>query len=192
VFALLTVLLLFFALTDGAPRRSLAGLLWLAILFPSYPTLSRSFAQDVELGTIDVLLGAPIPRTLLFFARVVVNGALVAVTALVAVPAFFLTFGVQLAAPLPLFLATLGLGVVGFAASGTALSALFARARLAEAALPLLVFPLLVPLFLGLVVVTGVEFAGGRYGPWFLLIGVYDLLFLVVPALLFDFVWEVS
>jgi heme exporter protein B len=191
VFTLLTVLLLVFALGQSAPRKSLAGLLWLAILFPGYQGLARSFLSEVESGSLDVLVSAPIPRPSIFFAKVTVNALLLAVSAAVAVPVFLAAFSVGPVVPLWQFAGTLLLGLIGFASTATVMAALSARTRLAQAALPLLVFPVMVPLLLGLVVVTGVEFAGGASGPWFLLIGLYDMLFLVVPALLFDIVLEV-
>lgn len=191
VFTLLTVLLMVFALTDGAPPKSLAGLLWLAILFPSYPGLSRSFQEEVASGSLDALLSAPLSRPVIFLARVFVNVLLLCLSAVIAVPAFLVAFSLQLAVPWWQFAGILVLGFLGFGSVGTTMAALAARTRLAQAALPLLVFPVMIPLFLGLVVVTGDAFAGGFRGPWLLLVLAYDVLFLAVPALLFDMLLEV-
>jgi heme exporter protein B len=191
-FTLLTVLLTAFALGDGAPPRSLAGLLWLAVLFPSYASIGRSFGREVEEETLDALLATPLPRVTLFLAKTAFNALLLLLSALVAIPAELATFGLGVRpGALPAFAATVVLGVVGVAAAGTAMAALSARARTASLALPLLLFPALVPLILGLVVTTGAELAGGPTGPWFLLLVLYDVIFLAVPALLFDLLLEV-
>jgi ABC-type transport system involved in cytochrome c biogenesis permease component len=191
VWTLLTVLLLVFALTSGAPPKSLAGLLWISILFPAYHGMARSFQAEVDSGCLDVLVAAPVSRPVIYLARAAVNAILLAVSAAIAVPAFFAAFNVALAVPWWEFTGTVLLGLIGFAAVGTAMAALSARTRLSAQALPLLIFPVSVPLLLGLVVETGLELGGGAQGPWLTLIVLFDAIFLAVPALLFDIVLEV-
>jgi len=86
------------------------------------------------------------------------------------------------------------LGTLGFVSIGTFLAALSANTRASEILLPIILFPILIPLMIGAVQSTAmifdqkafVEFAG-----WVKLLAVYDIIFLVVPFILFDYVLEV-
>ena len=59
--------------------------------------------------------------------------------------------------------------------------------------LPLLLMPVTVPVFLGAVKVTGNALAGEGWAAsasWFQLVAIFDILFLVVAAFLFEYVLE--
>jgi heme exporter protein B len=85
------------------------------------------------------------------------------------------------------------LGTVGFSTLGTLLAAMTAHLRAREVMLPLLLFPLTVPVILGSVRATETILAGGRLGEvshWLKLLTGFDLIFLVVSPLVFEFVLE--
>lgn len=84
----------------------------------------------------------------------------------------------------------MGLGTAGLAAVGTLLGALTASVRGREALLPVLLFPLTAPVLLGAVQAAGAALAGSpeQAALWFRGLAVYDTMFLVAGALLFDYV----
>ena len=85
------------------------------------------------------------------------------------------------------------LGTIGFSTLGTLLAAMTAHLRAREVMLPLLLFPLTVPVILGSVRATEAILAGqglGEVSHWLKLLGGFDIVFLVVSPLAFEFVLE--
>ncbi len=192
VFALLVLLIFNFALdlTGEIVRAVASGILWITLLFAGMLTLSRGFAREQERGALQGLLLAPLDRGGLFLAKLLVNLLLMGVVELFALPIFVALYNLNMR-PLPL-LAIVGLGTVGFAAVGTLFGAIAANTRAREALLPLLLFPVLVPVIIGAVQATnetvpGVVPAGP---PWIGLLIAFDLLFLGLGYLLFEYVIE--
>jgi len=88
----------------------------------------------------------------------------------------------------------LALGTIGFMAVGTFLAALSANAKSSEILLPVILFPVLVPIVLGAVQATSVILSGGQasdWFSWFKILAAYDVIFLAIPFLLFEYVLEV-
>ena len=89
-----------------------------------------------------------------------------------------------------LLLATLGLAAVG-----TFYSALTANLRAREVMLPLLLFPVMVPVVLGAVksthlILNGSLMGGDELGLWVRLLIGFDVIFVTVCILTFEFVIE--
>jgi heme exporter protein B len=74
---------------------------------------------------------------------------------------------------------------------GTLFSAMAAATRARELLLPLLVFPLIVPVVIGAVRATGALMIGAvNEPPWLGLIAAFDVIFLSVSMITFEFVVE--
>jgi ABC-type transport system involved in cytochrome c biogenesis permease component len=87
----------------------------------------------------------------------------------------------------------IALASIGFGAVGTLFAAVGAGVRARDALLAVFIFPLLVPLIIAAAHVSTVLFDGGGLGgaglwTWFLV--VYDVVFLSVSFMTFDFVVE--
>ena len=83
------------------------------------------------------------------------------------------------------------LATVGFAAVGIIFSAMAVNTRAREIMLPLLFFPIVVPVIIAAVEATGSVIQGDPwvdYSRWLGLLGAFDLAFLVLGAVTFDFV----
>jgi len=83
------------------------------------------------------------------------------------------------------------LGTIGIAAIGTLFAAIAGNTRAREVLLPLLVFPLIVPVVIGAVRATqGLinPLAGDL--PWLGLIAAFDVIFLSISAVTFEYVIE--
>ncbi len=84
-------------------------------------------------------------------------------------------------------------GVIGFTALGTLVGALVATLRGKEVLLPLLLFPLSAPVLIVVVRLTDVLLTVGHLGgqgEWLNLLAAFDVVFLTVSYLVFDYIME--
>ena len=184
--ALMIDLILGFALPDGTGASGEGGLLWVAILFPAVLIHGRLWNEGME-----AVLTAPVPAWILWFAKFLFALIFTTALALVMIPVYLALLNAAIRGPLVPFLAATLLGVVGLSAVGTSLAALTARLSHRELLLPIMLLPLVVPLFLGLVVLSGWAF--GARAPdhdWLLLLGVFDAVYIALPLLLADILME--
>lgn len=195
VFGLLGAVIFSFAF-DMAPdlaRRFLPGMLWVVTVFAALLGLNRQFAVEKVDGCLQGILLAPGDRSALYFGKALGNWLFVLTDIAVVWPAFFLFF--RVAGPVPVggvVLVTL-LGTAGFVTVGTFLAALAAQTKSSEILLPILLLPIAIPLLIGAVKLTGGLMSGeglAEYGLWLKLLGAYDVIFTVVPWLLFDYLLE--
>jgi heme exporter protein B len=170
----------------------LSGFLWVTVLFAGLIAFARTFEVEREQGAIDSLLLAPLDRSGLFAAKAVVNLVYVVVVEVVLVPTFALFFGLELGSRWPVLMLVTLLVDLGFVAVGTLFASLAAQTRSRELLLPLLALPALVPVFIAAVELTSGLFLGGGLDEvaargWFGLLIAFDIIFLTIGALAFEF-----
>jgi heme exporter protein B len=194
VFGLLVAVLFAFAFDpQGTELRPIfAGLLWVGFLFAGLLGMGRSFARERENDALEGLLAAPVDASAIFYGKLLANAAFVALAEAVLIPTFFALLQVPFAGGVRL-LGGIALATVGFVAVGTLISAVVAQVRASEVLLPLGAVPLLTPLLIAAVRLTqsAIVPGGAPADVWYGLLVAYDLVFLAVPAVLFDFVAEV-
>lgn len=205
VFALCLVFLLTFALPPGAlrapvpvplagaiPAREIAGLLlWTAIFFAGVIGFGRSAAMDRESAAGDGLLLAPVDPAALYLGKFLGNLAFLTATQLVAIPLFMLFANVPVASLFPGLLAVVLVANIGLAALGTLFGAATQHAEARSMMLPLLTFPLALPVILGASKLTStllIEQGFGSEARWFILLAVFDVVFVTLGAVTFEFV----
>ncbi len=193
-FFAVTALLLFNFALDLSPvdaRDVLPGILWMTWLFAGVLGLNRSFGREQEQGSIEGLMMAPVGRSAIYLAKMSGNFLFLTAIELIALPVTVALFNVAL--PLTL-LPILLLGTLGLSAVGTLFAAMAVNTRLRDVLLPLLLMPFSVPLLVGAVQATGVALQGGELlaeaGSSLGLIGAFDLIFVTLSMLLFEFVLE--
>lgn len=172
------------------------GVLWVAYLFAGMLGVGRGFEQEAREDALVGLLVAPGDRLAIFLAKL--TGAFVFMFSM---ELLLLPFMVMLMAEpvrggaLPLLAATLALGTVGFVGVGTLFAAIAANTRSGSVLLPVLLVPFSVP-----VLILATEATAGVLGhvtpvvdpwPWLHALMAYDAVFLGLPLLLYEFVWEV-
>jgi len=111
----------------------------------------------------------------------------------VTLPLFILFFNVNVGRALPAVVLVTALATVGFVAVGTVFSAMAVRTRFADLMLPVLLLPFLVPPIIGAVQVTTRLLAGrplSELAGWLRFLGVYDLAFLTLSALVFPAIFD--
>ncbi len=192
---LLTLLVLSFAFDPGSELRGEAapGALWVAVIFAGVLGLSRSFLPERENDCMQGLLLCPVDRGTIYLAKVLGNFIFMMVAQLFIVPIFIFFFNLPMSVGFAGVWLSLALGVLGFSAVGTLFAAISVRTRAREVMLPLLLLPLVVPIFIAGVKVTARMLAGkplAEVAPWLNLMLGFDVIFLVVGWLLFEYAVE--
>lgn len=193
VFALLVLVIFNFAFDlQSVDIKVLGpGILWVAFCFSGILGLGRSFARERDKGSLEGMLLAPVDRGAMFLGKAIANFLFIVVMEAVTLPLFVILFN----APIEWFplVGFILLGTIGFSAIGTLLSAVAASTRMREVMLPVLLFPVLVPLLVAAVKITQgalQQSPFSEYQGWLSLLVAYDLIFLVVAFLVFEFVVE--
>lgn len=194
VFSMLVILIFNFALELNVDiRRTVtAGVLWTTFAFAGTLGLNRSMAVEKDRGCLDGLLLAPVDRSAIFFGKAVSNLAFMLIVEAIVIPLYAVLYN-ETRIFRPEFLGVLLLGSIGYIAVGTLLSAMSVQTRTRDVLLPILLFPVAVPVLLASVKASGGIIASVPFAeiltPLNLLI-VYDIVFIAISFMIFDFVVE--
>lgn len=193
IFALLVVLIFNFALDlEAGTRASItSGVLWVTFTFAGTLGLNRSMAQEKDRGCMDGLLMAPVDRSAIYMGKVIGNLVFMFAVEIVVIPVFSVLYNVNLI-NFGLIMVVL-LGSIGYIAVGTLLASMAVQTRTRDMLLPILLFPVVIPL-----IVAAVKASAGfiqtlpmtEITPWLNLLIVYDVVFLAVAWMVFDYVVE--
>jgi len=193
VFALLVILIFNFALELDAQARATvtAGVLWVTFAFAGTIGLNRSMAMEKDRGCLDGLLLAPVDRSAIYFGKAIGNLIFMLVVETIILPVYSVLYGVNLFKP-GLILVIL-LGSIGYVAVGTLLSSMAVQTRTRDVLLPILLFPLVIPVMIAAVKAStgylqGMELIDIR--PWLNLLMVYDVIFIAIAFMVFDYIVE--
>lgn len=193
VFALLVILIFNFAI-ELEPKLRLTitpGVLWVTFIFAGTLGLNRSMAIEKDKGCLDGLLLAPVDRTVIYFGKMIGNLFFMLFVEIIIFPAYSLLYNINLF-QISLWLVVL-LGSLGFVSVGTLLSSMTVQTRTRDMLLPILLFPVIIPLMLAAVKASGGILQHSEMAtisPWINLLIVYDVIFLAVSYMVFDFVVE--
>jgi heme exporter protein B len=195
MFALLVLVIFNFTFDLHASTVSsiAPGALWVAFIFASLLGLGRTVAAEREQGMLDRLLLTPVDRKAIYLAKLLGNLLFIGVVEIIALPVFAILFnlpiwqGTTLLALIPIVL----LGALGIAAVGTLFSVMAATTQAKELLLPILVFPLVVPVVISAVRATTLLLVPSvNEPPWVGLLIAFDVIFLSVSTLLFQYIVE--
>jgi len=194
-FGLLILVIFNFAFepTPELKRSITPGLLWITFLFSGILGLNRSFSLEKENMAIHGLLLAPIDRGLVYFGKFGANLLILLVTEILTLPFFLLFLNMPLFRHFWWLMLIILLGTAGFVALGTLFSAMATSTKMREVMLPLLLFPISTPILLAAVACVREILANEpfeSYQNWFFLLIGFDIIFIVVPSLVFEYVVE--
>jgi heme exporter protein B len=181
---------------DLVPERVIdmtPGLLWLAFLFTGTLGLAQLFQAERENHCLDALLLSPLDRGALFLAKACFNLLLMSLVELIVIPLFWILFNLETWYLLPKLLLITSAGTVGFCVLGTMMSAITLRARARELLLPLVFFPLMIPVILATIQCLAAVLRAGEIGealPWLRLLIGFDVIFVTLGVLIFDWIIE--
>ena len=195
-FSIIVIMVFSFALpADDKSHALLApGVFWVTFLLAGILSLNKSFQIEKDNYCLEALLLSPISRGAIFLGKMGWNVCFILLIQLLVIPVFSLLFyGPFLNNIFELLLLSL-LTAIGFSSLGTMLSALTVDVRFKEIILPILLFPLLVPLLLASVKITQVVLTDGSLmdvTDWIKLLIGFDVIFLVISYLTFEYVMEI-
>lgn len=194
VFSLLVIIIFNFALELRAEnaRVLVPGILWVAFTFSGMLGLNRSFIQEKDRGSLEGLLLCPVDRSAIYLGKMIANAALMTLVEVFILPVSFVLFNLPFGT-LPMIAVVTLLGTLGFAGVGTLFSAMAVNTRAREVMLPLLLFPVAVPLIIAAVKLTaGIMdgLPGAELARWWQLLLGFDVIFLVLSFMTFDYVIE--
>lgn len=195
LFAVSTFVIFRFGLDRTQLSGDLAsGTLWVTLLFAALIGLNRLFVAEREEGGFDAIRMAPIDRNAMLLAKIAAFVIYMTAIELVVVPIFALFFLTDLAGLLPL-VPILVLANIGLAATGTLISSMTVHTRARDMLTPLILLPLIIPLLIAASAISGGLLESGgpdyeRFGSWLIMLGLYDLIFLLVGYAIFDFLLE--
>lgn len=195
VFAILVVVVFNFAIGANPEliRQVAPGVLWVALLFATVLGLQRAVQMESEEDCLQGVLLAVGDRSALFIAKTVANMIYLLIVAVCTLPLFSIWFRIDIASPFAPLVVVLLLGMLGFSAVGTLFSMLTLNTRTREVMLPLLFLPVSVPLTIGSVYATAKLIDGkglAEIKDYLTLMGVFDVVFVVLALLIFDYVVE--
>ena len=189
---IVTVLGLGLGTQNNVSGFSATAVLWVAYLFSGVLCFEKTMAVERNDSVLAALLMAPIDRGVIYLAKLLSNLVLILAVAAVVTPAGVLFFGFDLSAAPGTFSGVMALSILGFAAIGTLFAAMVSSSRLAGGLLAMMVFPITLPLVLISTQLMMRAFRDGQ-APSGGAIGVlvaFDLIFLVVSWLIFEWVLE--
>ena len=193
VFALLIILIFNFTIELQPDLRMTItpGVLWVTLAFAGTLGLNRSMAIEKDRGCLDGLLLAPVDRSAIYFGKAISNLAFMLIMAVIVLPVYSLLYNINIL-NLGLFLVVF-LGSTGYAAIGTLLASMAVQTRTRDVLLPVLLFPVILPILLAAVRATGgflQDLPMSQILPWLNILIAFDVIFIVVAFLVFDFVVE--
>jgi len=194
-FALLIIVIFNFAFDFSAEIIPFAApaILWISFTFAGVLGLSRSFALEKEGNSILGLLLTPTDRSLIFAGKMIGNIIFVFIVEAIILPIFVLFFNYNLFGnAVPLLLVIL-LGTIGFVSVGTLFSAMALNTKLREVLLPILLFPIIIPVIVASVKLCSAILNGrpiNEAGSSLQILISFDIIFLVVCAIVFEYVVE--
>ena len=196
LFGLLVILMFHFAF-DQADSLQMdhygPGLLWITFVFAGLLGMNRAFAGERENDSLQALKLAPLSWGAIYLGKMLANLVFMLVAESVILSCFAVFFDFNLLPRLGRMCGITLLGTLGFASIGTILAAISMNTRMSEVMLPLLLLPITLPLVIGAVNSTAAIFTdppGEFLGFWVKFLVVFNIIFVTLPLLLFDYVLE--
>lgn len=195
LFGLIVILMFHFAFEPDSleTERYGPGLLWMTFVFAGILGMNRAFAGERENDSLQALKLAPISWGAIFLGKMLANLLFMLLAETVMLACFTLFFNFDL---LPRFgwmsVITL-LGTLGFASVGTILAAISMNTRMSDVMLPILLLPIALPVVVGAVESTAAIFTdppGEALGFWVKFLVVFNIIFVTLPLLLFEYILE--
>lgn len=191
----LVVLVFSFSMEPGSSDSEMArsGVLWAAFLFPGLIAVGRSFDGEKEAQCLDGLLLSPVDRGAIYLGKLLTSLILSFAAGVLVLVFFTVLYDGSLSLAWLALLGVMLLAAVGLAAIGTLAAAMTAGVRARGALLTVLVLPLLVPLLIAAARCSVALLGDDPWsfpGLWLALMAIYDVVFVAVGFVLFDYVVE--
>jgi heme exporter protein B len=193
VFALLVLVIFNFAFGTKAETMELVapGILWVALTFGGVLGLNRIFSVEKDNSRLEGLMLCPVDRSVIYWGKLAGGFTFMMTVAIVITPIFLALFNLPLF--LPRLVLIIVLAIAGFAAVGTLFSAMSINTRARDIMLPILFLPVVAPVIVAAVKATVAVLAEKPWADmaiWLQLIIAFDIIYLIIATLVFEFVLE--
>ena len=190
LFSFMVTLIFTFALElDKSTRENVAvGVLWVTFVFSATLGLNQTFAYEKDQGSLEGMLLSPIDYTTIFVGKFISTYIFVVIVEIIVIPMFYILYGIPLFSPI--FLLIVLLGSFGYTLVGTLLATISMRTQSREIMLPILLFPVSMPIVIAAVQCSNVIISGANWNQFssaFNLVVVYDIIFIGVAIMTFDY-----
>jgi heme exporter protein B len=168
-------------------------MIWTVVAFASVVGMVRSFQLERRHDTLGALFLVPVDRGAIYAGKMLANLIKLTVVQWALLPLIALAFQQDLRKALLPLLGVLSLHGLGLTELGTLFAAITTRLGRGEALLATLLFPAATPILISAVKCTEVCLDGrglGSVTQWLAVTAGFDLLYLMVGLLTFEFVLE--
>ncbi len=195
VFGLMVIVIFNFAFNLSIQEQiSIApGLLWVAFIFSGILGLNHSFSTEQENNSLQGLMLAPIPRSVIYIAKLTSTLLFMMFAEVIMLLFFVWLYDIQFTEQWYWLVLTVFLGTFGFSVVGTLFSAISSGTRMRVFLLPILQFPLVIPIIITAVESTAVLLDSGpmeNYYDSLKILLPFDIIFFTLCLLLFEYVLE--
>jgi heme exporter protein B len=198
VFSLIVLVIFSFGfsfetMNELGAARLVPGIIWTVLAFASIVGLARSMQLERERDTVHAIYLAPIDRGSLFLGKLIANLVKVTILQWVVLPLSAVLFDYALLPVLAPLLLVLFVHGGGLTLLGTLFSGVAIRVGRGEALVATLLFPAASPIFISAVKCTAALLDGKGLADvqhWLLVAVGFDMLYLLVALMIFDFVLE--
>ncbi|MGD2027334.1 MAG: heme exporter protein CcmB [Anaerolineales bacterium] len=193
IFSLLVAFIFNFSLdlNPKIQRDITGGMLWVTFAFAGTLGLNRSMAIEKDRACLDGLLLAPVDRSAIYFGKVIGNLVFMFMVEIIVLPLFSIFYNVNLFNPG--LLLVIVLGSVGYVVVGTLIATMTVQTRTRDILLPILLFPVVLPVIASAVRASTFFLQGQDMDlilPNINILIVFDVVYIVLAYLVFDFVVE--
>jgi heme exporter protein B len=182
-----------FSVIDFSLSQLASPILWISFFFGGMFSLSPTYKREIEQGTREGLLFAPISLSSIYLGKFLANLLVIFCLELFTMLIFFVFFPVNIPDILAL-LTLVTIGTIGIAALGNIISAISSNLAQSEVMIPVL----LVPVLLFTVVMSSVSATSKVFAGAYLFdvmqevrfILAFDVVFIAIGYLLIDYILE--
>ncbi len=193
-YAVIVVILFGFALnvSRGEVARIFPGVLWMTFLFAGMIAMDKIFGHELAEDTMMGIVLAPGDRLAVYLGKLASTLSFLLLTQLIATPLFIVLFTQPWPAHIGRFAGILALGALGIVEVATLLSLVAVNMPGSGTILTILMAPLEIPVLIAGVQATLSVMIPGQDGPglWIHGLMAYDAIFLALPLMLYDYLWE--
>lgn len=194
IFGILMLTLFNFAFqnTSGNLVEFTSGILWITFTFAGILGLNRTLAIEKENSGLEALLSGGASPSAIFLGKMLTNFFFMILSQACVMLCFIILFNIPIGIYFhKLFLINI-ISTLGFASVGTLFSSIALHTRMRDVFLPLLLCPVSVPALIGSIEcyrqILFHEWAWNS--AWFKLLIGYDVIFLSVSIMIFEYVLE--
>jgi heme exporter protein B len=195
LFGFLVILIFNFGIEPGLREENLVkpGVLWAAFTFAGILGLNRSFASEKENDCLQGLLLCPVDRSVIYLGKFIGNFVFTFIMGMFVFVFFSVLYNVDIVGVFLPMAVILILATIGFSAVGTLFSSVSVGLKARDVLLSILLFPVIVPVVLAAAKASARVLDGeglAAAGMWLGLLVVYDVIFLAISIMVFDYTVE--